>query len=375
MLHRLSRDLLVLSSLLFLVLTTACDGGGGPDTGGAVDATSSADLGPDGTEDTMAHGVIDPSLPGPWGVGVRHFDWVDESRGRTLPVEIWYPVPADATDGADNAFELSAAGAVLGVMETPARRDAAPAEAGPRPLVLFSHGNGGIRFQSWFFCEHLASHGFVVAAPDHVGNTLPDLDNGAEARAQAVIDRPLDIIFVLDRVLADDTWSIDEARIAMTGHSFGGWTSVVTAIREPRFAAVVPLAPGFIAGTSLEEAAADFDRPFLLIGGAPDQIVPFEEHSRPFFEATSASPAYLACLAPAGHYDFTDVCALEALRSLFSADSCSEEVMESDVVHTWVNTLATAFLRSHLLGETGLEDWLDPARYEDDPVVAFTARP
>jgi len=30
---------------------------------------------------------------------------------------------------------------------------------------------GGHRRQSTFFCTHLASHGYVVAAADHTGNT------------------------------------------------------------------------------------------------------------------------------------------------------------------------------------------------------------
>ena len=36
---------------------------------------------------------------------------------------------------------------------------------------MVSHGFGGHRRQSTHFCTHLDSHGYVVAAPDHLGNT------------------------------------------------------------------------------------------------------------------------------------------------------------------------------------------------------------
>jgi predicted dienelactone hydrolase len=56
----------------------------------------------------------------------------------------------------------------LDVARTPTYRDVDRA-AGQYPLVLFSHGNAGIRFQSLFLAAHLASHGYIVASPDHQG--------------------------------------------------------------------------------------------------------------------------------------------------------------------------------------------------------------
>ena len=56
-----------------------------------------------------------------------------------------------------------------------ALRDAAPADLSPCPLVVFSHGNSGLRRQSTFLTTHLASWGFVVAAPDHTGNTFEEM--------------------------------------------------------------------------------------------------------------------------------------------------------------------------------------------------------
>jgi predicted dienelactone hydrolase len=68
---------------------------------------------------------------------------------------------------------------------------------GSWPVIVFSHGFGGIRFQSYFLTERLATHGFIVIAPDHPGNTLVDFAQLGDdaAQAQSAIDRPLDILF------------------------------------------------------------------------------------------------------------------------------------------------------------------------------------
>src|SRR5439155_87759 len=87
---------------------------------------------------------------------------------RRVTIEVYYPSTPAAVAGVPHDVAE-----VLGipVATTPAFRNVARAP-GPFPLVLFSHGNGGIRFQSLFLCAHLASHGYVVASPDHRGDTF-----------------------------------------------------------------------------------------------------------------------------------------------------------------------------------------------------------
>ena len=43
------------------------------------------------------------------------------------------------------------------------------------PVVIFSHGKGGLRQQSTFYTAVLASHGYVVVSPDHEGDTIVEL--------------------------------------------------------------------------------------------------------------------------------------------------------------------------------------------------------
>jgi len=202
--------------------------------------------------------AYDPFARGVHPVGVR----TTEARrdDRTLGIEIWYPATdahagQDTVDPTRDRYELMPG---LPPVTQDALRDAAP-RAGRFPLVAFSHGYGGHRRQSTFLCTHLASHGYVVAAVDHTGNTiveaLQDMLNvqtgGAPADPQEIIPRfvdarPKDASFLIDRMLAgtgDVAGMIDADRIGISGHSFGGWTTLVTTARDRRIRAALPLAP------------------------------------------------------------------------------------------------------------------------------------
>jgi predicted dienelactone hydrolase len=157
----------------------------------------------------------DPVVRGPFAVGVRTTDLVDPERERPLAVETWYPADA-AHAGADLATDTKDRYRLIpGLPHTTqdAVRDARPA-TGRFPLVAFSHGFGSHRRQSTFLCTHLASHGYVVAAVDHTGNTTIDMFEmtmavrrgavlpDALSTLQTFIDaRPRDVRFTIDRVL------------------------------------------------------------------------------------------------------------------------------------------------------------------------------
>src|SRR5207237_8639152 len=85
-------------------------------------------------------------------------------------------------------------------------RDARVA-AGKFPLIIFSHGNGGNRHQNTFWCDYLASYGYVIVSPDHTGNAdltvikgKPIIYQGSQRSASA-IDRPKDMSFLLDQMV------------------------------------------------------------------------------------------------------------------------------------------------------------------------------
>lgn len=154
--------------------------------------------------------------PGPYAVGyaetrLETADLTGAARG--LRLAIWYPT--GDSEGDEAAYFMGSVPAE-GVWA-----EATPA-AGPFPLAVFSHGHQGYAENSGFLMEHLASHGFVVAAPDHTGNTILDGDDRTTA---IYYQRPGDISAVIDAAQAGalPAPGISDEVIAL-GHSFGGYT-------------------------------------------------------------------------------------------------------------------------------------------------------
>ncbi len=284
-------------------------------------------------------------------MGVRTVELWDDARWRSIPVEIWYPVDAAAPDGSDNTYEIELLGASIYEMATDARRDATPL-AGGWPAVLFSHGYGGIRFQSYFLTEHLASHGFVVVAPDHPGNTLTEPWNlgSDEAALQSSIDRPQDLSFALDALLGGELGVVaDPARVGITGHSFGGWASVQTPLVDDRIIASFPMAPGF-KETSHPTDSAGLGIPFLVIGGSVDATCEFEENQLATYDAAK-DPRFLVRVEGAGHLDFSNLCEVE-MAKLFIDDGCNADSIDPLTVQARAKTLGTAFAQVYIAGDT-----------------------
>ncbi len=184
------------------------------------------------------------AAPGPYAVGVREF--VIEDAERPLEATVWYP--ARPAEGADKARYR----VLFLSIEGGAYPDAAPdLSGGPYPLAIFSHGLGGMRYQSTFLTEHLASQGFVVIAADHPGSTLRDLiAHGADGEnLESVRDRPaaftqiatsfalrpLEVLRELDFAASLTAPGgplagvIDTDNAAVIGHSFGGYTTLAVA--------------------------------------------------------------------------------------------------------------------------------------------------
>lgn len=313
--------------------------------------------------------VVDPEQPGPFGVGYVTLIEYDASRDRTFAVDVWYPVdPADAV-GPAGAYDLLFAALESDV----AIADAPPSGDGPFSLIAFSHGNNGIRFQSAFLAEQLASHGFVVAAPDHVGNTAIDLL--IPGQTFTVTDRPLDIQFVITRMLErsadpmDPFFELaDPNRIGVAGHSFGGFTTLAIGSGflfvppDPRVLALLPISP---ASSGLSDAAlSSIFLPTLILGGTEDTTTPVEPQSARPFELISGRPLYRVDIQGAGHNSFTDICAIGAalieaglppdlLGFLLGnlAEGCSPDLIPIEDAHRISNRYAVSFLKSQVAGD------------------------
>ena len=224
----------------------------------------------------------DPSQIGPHPVGNICLHMTDASRydryyasHRQILVEVWYPAAATAREQEEGQvidfIDDKWAGlveTVFGVVvsdeelqnfhrSTGSVPGAEPDVAGgPYPLVLFSHGNGSVRFQNYTLARHLASHGYIFVAVDHTENAaltaLPDtlVIFGPHLMPKSFLDRPADLQLALDHILEQNTTGsgailegmVDTERIAVSGHSFGGTTVMILAQWDPRIKA--GLSPG-----------------------------------------------------------------------------------------------------------------------------------
>ncbi|HJN76204.1 MAG TPA: alpha/beta fold hydrolase [Myxococcota bacterium] len=328
---------------------------------------------------------------GPHPVGVRTVEIVDPLRpDRPLLTEIWYPA-AEGTTGEGESYGMGAeelaalAGddwawllALMGgdddlltLVETIAVRDAAEAEHDPnRGLVLFSHGYRGVRYQSTFLTTYLASHGYVVAAPDHVGNTMFD---GSATDDEAVADRMLDMVYLSEAL--EDVVDTEPGRVAWIGHSFGASTVLMAGAMDNSEMVGISLAPAFderMAGVYELRSA------LLVLGGTADGTCPIEQQELAW-ERTVA-PRCLGELDDMRHFDFTDLCA----NALFAygitsfveqlEDACGED---PTAYHATVQAVSTAMLDRYLacddstdlagLDADYLVQWLgDDADYSDE---------
>ncbi len=162
--------------------------------------------------------------PGPHTVATLEYpDFADAARGnRTVPIKVHYP-----------------------------KGD------GRHPLAIYSHGGAGNWDAHLHEAAHLASHGYIVLCVEHVCSNTSKVQELIKAgkgtvkerlqealrkivsHPDAVLGRPKDISFAIDRAVE---WNekhailkgrIDTSKIAVLGHSFGAYTTLVACGARP----------------------------------------------------------------------------------------------------------------------------------------------
>ncbi|MCB9729276.1 MAG: alpha/beta hydrolase [Deltaproteobacteria bacterium] len=375
-----------------LMLAVGCRGDDDP--GAALpgqDAAGATDAAPNADAADAADAEATPGPPpawterGPFTVGVRELDLHDAPRDRDVPTLVWYP----ALDGGEPAAEY-----LLGLVLGEALEDAAPDEAaGPWPMVLFSHGFKGASAQSASVTEHLASWGYVVVAMDHLGNTLFDPDDDQVAAEVAQL-RPGDVAFAAASVLTTMGGLVDATRVAVMGHSFGGFTALVVAgatshIADARAAcaagdpsdifcdyvpfmaddavitldpplaglrAAIYLAPGGYSALGAD-GLAGIRVPGLILGGTLDSTTPLDAEVRRIYQ-DHPQPVLLGEIDGAAHLSFTELCLLEGIGDALGDFCGGPDALDGHEVLRITAGLATAFLELNLRGDERARPWL-----------------
>ena len=289
--------------------------------------------------------LIDPASPGPYAVGLTHktFERAGNADGKPRVLDTWIWYPAAGTPGAAIAD------------------DAPPATGGPFPLIVFSHGSGGEPQFYRFITEHLASWGFIVAAPPHPGNTSGDCPCDGGNIVASARERPDDVAFVLDQMLAlrNDASQplgaiVDLDRAGIAGHSFGGWTSLFVA-PNGRFDAALALAPGL--PESLIQRSANDQVPLLIIGGGRDEIVPAGSVQKLWESLPSGIDRTYVSLPEGRHLTFIDRCL-----------NCTVALTEARG-HELTNGYATAFFMTELARDSRYSTYLQEPQPPDALLV------
>jgi predicted dienelactone hydrolase len=279
--------------------------------------------------------------------------------------------------------------------------------------VIVSHGFAITPSSYAWLAEHLASHGFVVAAPSHSESLDPS------GLWRATVDRPADVVELLAhldyevRAGGEFAGLIDTESVAVVGHSYGGYTALAAAgarldmngfrdiceheissgdplefqcealvehaddmaalagldatpsglwptAGDDRIDAVVSVAgDAAMFGTS---GLAEISVPVLTIGGTADTDSPLEWGNRLAYEHNSSARKAEVVLIGADHMVFAGGCEqMRRIESLVSLGFCTNPGWDRNEVHDVVNHYVAAFLLAELRADRGAAEALEPA--------------
>lgn len=275
--------------------------------------------------------VTDPAARGVYGVGttttVIRNHTSNEGVKIDLQVTIWYPTSKDT---------------------------GAPADTGKFPLIIFSHGASSAPNASSFLTEHLASHGFVVAAAQH-----PKAEQ--DKRGEAFSNRPAEVYAVVDYVIAQASTDgalleglIDDDRLGITGHSFGGLTTIALLGRaDNRFKAGMPMAPGIrpFDEADVSDSITKVTVPIMFMMSGKDTLALYSNLSAAYATIPSSTQKYSLIFPNGTHLSYSNTC---------SSMCPPANTITQEAGHQLINTIGTAFFQVYLYERYDYEYYLYP---------------
>lgn len=356
------------------------------------------------------------AVRGPHAVGTSDFMIHGDMP---LDITIWYP--ALNTDGAEEAIAypyMTNPDSSMGMEPTVTGQAIAGAPydlgSGPYPLVILSHGFSLGRTGYAWLAEHLASHGFAVFAPQHyelVDETLSDFWRASITRPQEIHDV---LNYVEAQVMSGEfTGLVDTERIAVVGHSYGGYTALamagaridiggMTALCETaeqeadpnawlcgmvlpyvddmaEWAGFDPKPEGLwpswgddrvdvavsMAGDAYfftEAGLAEVTIPVLALGGTADTGTPFAWGTGQTYDYVSSATKAQVAFEDAEHMIFGATCeALPFFVEIGFDAYCSDPVWDMERAHDLAQHFVTAFLLAELTQDTDALNTLSSA--------------
>ena len=293
-----------------------------------------------------------PNVVGPYGVGHTTIQFVHTGNAgerRSIDVHVWYPshpvrvMAAPLTSYQSRLLGLPLVPGVYDALAfsipSPLAREKSDIDThGPKfPLLIWSHGSLTDALDHAFTAEAIASHGFVVAAPQHTNNSQDDalvdflnqlagtavlacLDglpspcsNDGATIAASVRNRVRDVSALIDEFTHSNAarfaGRIDVERVGVIGHSRGMLTALTTVAGneaagitiEPRIDAIMTMSAGRLTFTADELATVRV--PVLMMVGGSDEAQGLSA-VRAFFDMLTGTTRVLVAVTGAEHLSF-----------------------------------------------------------------------
>jgi predicted dienelactone hydrolase len=304
-------------------------------------------LGMTQAEEQQAYAPPTPTME----VSVLKLDWHDVARDRQVPAKIYFPKEG----------------------------------AGPFPVVIFSHGLGGSREGYEYLGRHWAGCGYVCVHLQHIGSDdsvwkdVPVAERGkslqkAAAKLSNALDRPMDGQFALDQIEklnANESsplkGRLDLKSMAITGHSFGGYTALALAGQtfmlpffqskrydEPRLKAAIQMSgPAPSIRRDLDGTFSTIKIPVMHMTGTKDflELLPQTTAAdrRIPFDHMSQAETCLVIFNDGDHFVFSG-------RERMAAPP--EKIAQDTVFQRLICASTTAFWDAYLKGNVAAKTWL-----------------
>jgi predicted dienelactone hydrolase len=298
----------------------------------------------------------------------RRFEWLDRSRQRLVPGDLYLPQTTSPTT---------------------------------IPVIAISHGVAEDRNTFAYLAAHLASYGFAVIAVEHIGgdaNRFKKYFSGLAPAPAAteLLQRPRDISFALDelqRLSATDPslGNLNLRQVGALGHSLGGYTVLALAgaqidfdlvkqdctlnrslnlsvllqcranelpaqrypLQDPRITAVFAINP--LDSTIFGQRGMSQVRvPVFIMGGSDDIITPAVPEQITPFTWLQTTDKYLAILEKGTHFSAQDTPKQDGVFPV-PADAIGPTPA---VAQTYARAIGVAFFQTYLAQRREFQPYL-----------------